>query len=142
MGSVRKLEYDAVIGVGGIGSEAQANRISGMINWIGIGPHKRVAPGKRGPEVTFDHFHDFGKKGRDFCELSPMLAHRMYSKNVRYLIVKPNDKEYGEVSQIVAAARSAQRLHRSGTAQRKKCQRNRRKTGIPCDRRAAKLAGC
>ena len=66
MGCVRNLQYDAVIGVGGVGPEAIANGISGKINWIGIGPHKSFVQGKRGPEVTFDHFLDFGKNGPAF----------------------------------------------------------------------------
>jgi len=36
MGSVMNLQYDAVIGVGDIGFEAQAIGISGKISWIGI----------------------------------------------------------------------------------------------------------
>ncbi len=39
MGAVRDREYDAVVGVGGIGPEAVLNGIDGQVNWIGIGPH-------------------------------------------------------------------------------------------------------
>ncbi len=48
MGTVRDREYDAVIGVGGIGPEAQSNGIDRQINWIGIGPHKRYVRGSGG----------------------------------------------------------------------------------------------
>src|SRR6266487_386945 len=40
MGMVRYRPFDAVIGIGGIGSDAQANGIAGKVNWIGIGPRK------------------------------------------------------------------------------------------------------
>jgi hypothetical protein len=106
MGSVRGFEYDAVIGVGGIGAEAKAEGISGRINWIGIGPHKKAC-GKRGPEVTFDHFLDLGTKGPFFRDLAPKLAWCMYSRNVRYTIVSPTDAEHREVHKILAKARHA-----------------------------------
>ena len=40
LGSIRDRDFDAVIGVGGIGSEARAEGIARQVNWIGIGPHK------------------------------------------------------------------------------------------------------
>src|SRR5262245_17135282 len=74
MGTFRNRDFDAVVGVGGIGPEAQASGIAGQVNWIGIGPHKAYVPDKRGPEVTFDHFLDFGIDGPDFRRLAPRLA--------------------------------------------------------------------
>ncbi len=44
MGEVRSHEFDAVIGVGGIGAEAHASRIAGQVNWIGVGANKASAP--------------------------------------------------------------------------------------------------
>ena len=107
MGSVRNLQFDAVIGVGGVGPEAIASGISCKINWIGIGPLKCFVHGKRGPDVTFDHFLDFGKDGPEFSEWAPELAHRMYSRNVRYTIIDSSDKAYEEVCQVVSVARNA-----------------------------------
>jgi hypothetical protein len=109
MGVARKRSYDAVIGVGGIGSEAQANRIAGKINWIGIGAHKKAVARKRGPEVTFDHFLYFGNKGPDFRALAPFLAKRMYLRNVRAVTVGPSDGEFKEVCAILEIARNAPR---------------------------------
>ncbi len=96
MGAVRDRAFDAVIGVGGIGSEAQSQGISGMINWIGVGPHKRDA-GKRGPEVTFDHFVYYGKEGPDFRHNAPLLAERMYTKNVRSILDGLTVEEKSEI---------------------------------------------
>ena len=39
MGSVKGWDFDAVIGIGGIGPEPKRNRIAGKLTWIGIGPH-------------------------------------------------------------------------------------------------------
>lgn len=107
MGTVRNWQYDAVIGVGGVGSEPIANGIAGKINWIGIGPHKTFVNGKRGPEVRFDHFLNFGKAGPAFTKLAPALAQRLYTRKARFAIVDPSDKAYSEVCQVVSAAQSA-----------------------------------
>ena len=104
MGAVRNRNFDAVIGVGGIGPEAQANRVAGKVNWIGIGPHKTFIPGKRGPEVTFDQFYDFGTDGLDFRRLAPTLAERMYTLNIRHVMDDLSEEEYGEVIEILKMA--------------------------------------
>lgn len=106
MGVVRDREYDAVIGVGGIGSEAQTSGIARMVNWIGVGPHKRYV-GKRGPEVTFDHFVYFGLDGPDFCAWAPVLAKRMYEHNVRSVLQGLTAEEMTEALAIVALADDA-----------------------------------
>lgn len=103
MGAVRDREFDAVIGVGGIGPEAQINEIAGKVNWIGIGPHKTFT-GKRGPEVTFDHFLDFGIDGPDLFFVAPTLAERMYSGNVRHVMDDLSEQEYSEALEILGMA--------------------------------------
>lgn len=103
MGSVRNRDFDAVIGVGGIGSEAQLNGIAGMINWIGMGPHKTYA-GKRGPEVTFDHFVYYGDDGPDLYVNAPSLAKRMYENNVRSILQGLSAEEMTEALEIVTLA--------------------------------------
>jgi hypothetical protein len=107
MGAVRNRRFDAVIGIGGIGPEAQANGIAGKVNWIGIGPRKTSIHGKRGSDVTFDHFLDFGTDGPDFRILAPKLAQRMYSWNVRNLMDGLHEQEYGEVMKILGMAKDA-----------------------------------
>ena len=105
MGAVRDWEYDAVVGVGGIGPEAVSNGIDGEINWIGIGPHKRYVEDKRGPEVMFDHFLDFGTVGKDFRTHAPQLAARMYKDNVRSVLNGMRDAEQAEAEAIVQLAK-------------------------------------
>jgi hypothetical protein len=107
MGAVRRREFDAVIGVGGIGPEAQSNDIDGKINWIGVGPHKRDVKRKRGPEVLFDHFLFFGVDGQDFCKVAPLLAARMYGSNVRSILTGMNATEQKEAERIVKLAEDA-----------------------------------
>lgn len=104
MGTVRDWEFDAVIGIGGIGPAAQSNAIDGKINWIGIGAHKRYVEDKRGPEILFEHFLDFGADGPDFANLAPRLAVRMCSDNVRSLLDGMSDAEQNEAEGIVPMA--------------------------------------
>ena len=58
MGSVRRRNFDAVIGLGGIGTKPQLHGIAGKINWIGIGARKIPSRnfGLIKPNVVFDHF--------------------------------------------------------------------------------------
>jgi hypothetical protein len=105
MGTVRNREFDAVIGIGGIGPEAVSNGIDGQVNWIGIGPHKRYVPGKRGPEVLFDHYLYFGIDGPDFRVLAPLLAARLYRDNVRSILDGMTGPEQAEAEQIVFLAK-------------------------------------
>jgi hypothetical protein len=107
MGVVRNRDFDAVVGVGGIGPEARSHGIAGKVNWIGIGPHKNSAPGKRGSEVTFDHFIDLGTNGPDVYGVAPTLAKRMYSQNIRHVMIDVNEKEYSEVIVILKMAEDA-----------------------------------
>ena len=104
MGSIRDRNFDAVIGVGGIGEEAQAHRIDGKINWIGIGPQKVKVKGKRGAEVTFDHFLYYGTRGPDFRSVAPNLAGRIYRDNVRILLHGFTATELSEARAIVRRA--------------------------------------
>ena len=106
MGAVRALNYDAVIGIGGVGAEARSWGIDGKVNWIGIGPQKTYAPGNRGPQVTFDHFLDFGTRGPAFPTLAPTLAERVYSRNVRYVLHLAG-QEYAEACAVVKVAEDA-----------------------------------
>jgi hypothetical protein len=107
MGMVRRRVYDAVIGVGGIGSEAVDEGIAGKVTWVGIGPHKTFVRGKRGPEVTFDHFLYHGINGPDFREKAPVLAERMYAHNIRSIIEGLTAKELAEAMAIVQLAADA-----------------------------------
>ena len=83
MGSVRARDFDAVIGVGGQGAEAERSGIDRKLTWIGIGPHKTDVDGLHGPLVTFDHFLYFGADGPDLACEAPHLAKLMYEKKAR-----------------------------------------------------------
>jgi len=106
MGEVRTWNFEAVIGVGGIGAEPVSHGLARKVNWIGIGPHMSEA-GKRGPIVTFDHFLLCESEGPRFDELAPRLAKRMYSKNVRKVMDSLNTGEREEVKKILALAKDA-----------------------------------
>src|SRR3989442_10716413 len=68
MGQVRAWDFDAVIGIGGVGDEPRRHRIAGKLTWIGIGPQRLYDdPDRRGPQVTFRHFLYLGENG-------PLLA--------------------------------------------------------------------
>ncbi|MGY4496939.1 hypothetical protein ACVWYH_000866 [Bradyrhizobium sp. GM24.11] len=88
MGRVRGWQYDAVIGIGGIGPEPMRYGIAGRLTWVGIGPHKVFdnPNNPNDPRVTFDHFWYRGERGPPLAEKYPALAKRMYEKNVRVLI--------------------------------------------------------
>lgn len=107
MGRVRGWKFDAVIGVGGIGAEPVSHGLAGKVNWIGIGPHRAAAPGKRGPVVTFDHFLFFGADGPLFAPLAPGLASRIYSANVRVLMNSLDADEKAEVDRLLVLAKNA-----------------------------------
>jgi hypothetical protein len=106
MGQVRTWDFEAVIGVGGIGAEPRSHGLDGKVNWVGIGPH-RIGTARRGPVLTFDCFCLFESKGPSFSELAPRLAARMYSRNVRVVRDRLDDQERREVERILALARDA-----------------------------------
>jgi len=107
MGRVRGHDFDAVIGIGGIGSEAKTAEIDGKVNWIGSGSKRRNMRG-RGPLVTFDHFILFDERGADFRAIAPKLARRMYSPNApRILFDKFSKAEHAEINRLLRLAETA-----------------------------------
>lgn len=88
MGTVRARQYDAVIGIGGIGQEPTRERIAGKLTWVGIAPHKDSTRSDvlRGPQVAFEHFWHVGEHGPLLEVAYPELARRMYDRNVRTLM--------------------------------------------------------
>ncbi|MGD9857405.1 MAG: hypothetical protein AB7U20_20875 [Planctomycetaceae bacterium] len=90
MGTIRDREFDAVIGVGGMGATAKRNGIAGLVNWIGIGDHRTTERCKKGWNATiirFDHFKDCSGDNLKFTTLAPKLARKMYQGRIRHLIV-------------------------------------------------------
>jgi hypothetical protein len=106
MGSVRALEYDAVIGVGGIGAEPRSYQIDGKITWVGVSPQKRMGQWPS-PLVTFNHFVLFDAGGPALAALAPALAKRVYEGKVRYILSGYTNAEQLEAEEIVKWALSA-----------------------------------
>lgn len=102
MGRVRGWPFNAVIGVGGIGSEPQRNGIERKLTWVGIGPHK-LDDGPK-PRLIFDHFWYRGKQGPLLEQIAPALARRMYDKNVRVLLRSYSLEEQIEIEKILHLA--------------------------------------
>jgi len=113
MGSVRARQYDAVIGIGGIGREPAREQIAGKLTWVGIAPHKNFARSAlRGPQVAFEHFWHIGARGPSLTEVYPELARRMYDGNVRalmYSLGTPATRLDQELRKILRQARRAPR---------------------------------
>lgn len=109
MGRVRALDFDAVIGIGGIGSEAQWAGIAGRITWVGIGAHRAVSHG-RGPQITFDQFVLFDGEGKELSEIAPTLAKRFYlDHGPRYAFDENlSDVEKAETKRILQMVKGAQ----------------------------------
>jgi len=106
MGRVRSRDFEAVIGIGGIGSEAKAAGIDGRLNWIGIGPQKEHRFKMRAPLVTFAHFLLFDEQGTEFKSKAPTLAQHLYSRNVRVLS-NFNECEQQEIDDLLRIAQTA-----------------------------------
>jgi hypothetical protein len=107
MGRVRSLDFEAVIGVGGQGVEAERNDIAYKLTWIGIGAHKTYVRGMVDPIVTFDHFLYFGTEG-ELLELhAPQLTKRMYVKKARIVLDDSKAQERSEVQRLLAIAEEA-----------------------------------
>jgi hypothetical protein len=104
MGKVRDSDYDAVIGVGGVGKEAQSKEIDGKITWIGVNPTKEEIKGMRGSIVTFENFVLFDQNGPFLHELAPNLAKRIYEGRVRHLLKGYTPEEYEEAKELLRIA--------------------------------------
>jgi hypothetical protein len=115
MKTVRGRQFDAVIGIGGIGREPEMCGIAGKLTWVGIGPHKLFdnAAHPDCPRVTFDHFWYLGERGPSLREKYPALASRMYDKNVRVLMHSPSPSGMlgsGKISSLDRDVRKILRL--------------------------------
>lgn len=105
LGRMRLLNYDAVIGIGGTGREAQRLGIARRINWVGIQPTKRQHSDTGPILATFGEFLLLEETGPLLHELAPRLAHRMYKDRIRLLLTGYTDEEQAEAEAIVEWAR-------------------------------------
>lgn len=122
MGSVRERQFDAVIGIGGIGPEPKSHGIAGKLNWVGIGPiYDGHDPDSRGPRVRFHHFWYCGKDGPLLQEKYPALAGHMYDKNVRSFMHSPSpaggrlDQDVKKVLRLAEDAPRSKQLAKRGS---------------------------
>jgi len=108
MGRIRALEFDAVIGIGGIGRDARVAGIAGKITWIGVGAHRAISDG-RGPQITFDHFLLLDIRGDLLSDIAPTLAKRFYFDNGPRYVFDENltDEERSETKRILQMAKGA-----------------------------------
>lgn len=101
MGRIRDYEYDAVIGVGGIGPEPTSERIARKINWVGVGPKRHAVPGKRASEVTFECFLFLEQEGPPLESIAPNLAARLYERGARLLLDGYSEEEQREAEAVI-----------------------------------------
>lgn len=102
MGRVRLIEFDAVIGIGGIGSQAKSYGIDGKLNWLGIGPHKIPASdGRRGPLVAFDVFHLWEDKGENLSKIATALKRRFCHAKAPRFATKFSKAEERDIQRLL-----------------------------------------
>lgn len=105
MGRVRDYDYDAIIGIGGIGAEARSHGLDGRLNWVGIGPTRMPRrAGERGGRVKFKHFVLLESAGGQLMHGFPLLARRMYEGRARYMKTF-GEAETKEIKQLLAWAK-------------------------------------
>lgn len=101
MGNVRSWEFDAVIGIGGIGNEPQSHGIAGRVTWVGRQPKKQVNASGSGQLVTFESFILLDTKGPLLSDIAPYLARRMYEGRVRTLIDGYSSDEQADAEHVI-----------------------------------------
>jgi hypothetical protein len=101
MGLVRSWNFDAVIGVGGYGSEPRSYGIEGRVNWVGLNPTWTSHPQGHGLLVTFEWFSLYEDKGPMLHQLAPLLARRMYEKKARVLFKSYSPQEKAEAEVLI-----------------------------------------
>ena len=100
--SKRSLDFDSVIGIGGIGQEAKSHNLDGKLTWIGIGRHDSDES-----ILTFDHFVLWDAAGPDFAEIAPLLAARMLQRYAPRGLINFNAQEQLEIDQLLELAKHA-----------------------------------
>lgn len=102
MGRVRSFNYEAVIGVGGIGQEPKQNKIDRRINWVGIGPIKTP----NSSTIEFKEFILLEHEGPLLEEIAPTLAKRVFERNARFILHDYNASEKQEINKILSWAKT------------------------------------
>ncbi|HRA89439.1 MAG TPA: hypothetical protein PK992_15245 [Planctomycetaceae bacterium] len=105
MRRVRGWDFNAVIGIGGVGSKAVRSGIDSKITWIGTGPEK-IGKGPDGYRMLgFEHFYRKEDKGYLLSDKAPKLADRILTRyGPRVLLVEGN----AEIDALLKLARNSQ----------------------------------
>jgi len=102
MGRIRNYDFEAVIGVGGIGQEPKSFGIDRKINWVGVGAKKLLSSSGNGVVVTFKKkFLRLEEDGPLLESMAPSLARRMYEIGARILLNDYSDLERNEANAIL-----------------------------------------
>lgn len=123
MGSKRSLDFDSVIGIGGISQEAKSHGIDGKVTWIGIGRHDSDES-----ILTFDHFVLWDDVGPDFADLAPRLAARMLKRDAPRGLINFTDQEQSEIDKLLDLAKDAPPSTAVRKAKRKICVPKKKKS--------------
>jgi hypothetical protein len=118
MGRVRRLPFDAVIGVGGKRPDRGSEDIARKITWIGINPCKTEAPfcqranilRLRGPLVAFEYFVLLDEGGPDLEKSAPKLSKHMFKDDKHFVMSRSLRSEdmKEEVQKILRWAKNLQ----------------------------------
>jgi hypothetical protein len=109
MGQVRNFDFEAVIGVGGIGAEPRSYKIDLRINWVGTTPKRLQHQVKGVPVISFEHFILLEHEGPLLQTIAPNLARRMYENGARMLLTGYTEEERAEAVSIIDWARKVSR---------------------------------
>ncbi len=101
MGQIRKYDFDAVIGVGGVGQEPKSFGIDKKINWVGINARKIYMALGFPSVVNFEYFVLLEEKGPLLDTLAPNLANRLYNSGARFLLNSYSKVEEKEAHKII-----------------------------------------
>lgn len=109
LGQIRDFDYQAVIGVGGIGEEPESYGIDRKINWVGIGPitHTGARDLRRAEIIEFEHFVLLDAAGPLLSSKAPNLARKIYGGS-HYILDSYSDVEKAEANSIILWARAYQ----------------------------------
>ncbi|MCG9720187.1 hypothetical protein [Shewanella sp. Isolate7] len=107
MGEIRDYDFDAVIGVGGLGDEPCSYGIDRKINWIGIKPTRiKGSEVHRADILKFEKFVLLESTGPIFEQRAPLLAKRLYQEGARFVFTSMTGKEREEAINILASCLS------------------------------------
>jgi hypothetical protein len=111
MGKVRSWEFQAIIGIGGIGVEAEGEGIAGKVNWIGIGPVKVGVDCCGNPILAFKRFKNFPiRESPELRDEAPALAKRFYAEYApRFLLDDLSEREKLEIRKLRRLASDAKK---------------------------------